>query len=159
MLRDARSGRDLAGLTLGILFILGLTVLSAWILRPFLSALVWATMIVISTWRLLLALQAKLGGRRSLATAVMTFALLLVLVIPLGLAIGALIGNIDGIVAKATSLETLQVPPPPVWVARVPIYGPELNAKWQRLSEEGSGNLSARLSPYAGRVLRWVAVW
>jgi predicted PurR-regulated permease PerM len=157
MLRDSHSGRDLASTTLGVLFILALTVSSAWIVFPFFSALLWATMIVISTWTPLLALQAKLGGRRGLATAVMTIALLLVLVIPLGLAMGALIGNLDDIVAKATSLQTLRIPPPPAWVGQLPIGGPELSAKWQRFSAEDSAHLSARLAPYAGRALRWIA--
>ena len=70
----------------------------------------------------------------------MTVALLLVLEILLGLAVGALIGNIDDIVAKTSSLQTLHVPPPPAWVARLPIQGPELSTQWTRLSEEGPGS-------------------
>jgi predicted PurR-regulated permease PerM len=155
--QNSYSGRDLTRTTLGVLFIGALTVSSAWIARPFLSALLWATMIVISTWTLLLALQTRFGGRRGPAAAVMTVALLLVLVIPLCLAVGALIGNIDDIVAKANSLQTLQVPPPPGWVAELPIKGPELSAKWQRLSEEGPGGLSARMAPYTGSALGWFA--
>ena len=65
MQQGSHSGRDLAGTTLGVLFIGALTFSSAWIMRPFLSALLWGTMIVISTWTLLLALQSRLGGRRS----------------------------------------------------------------------------------------------
>ncbi len=157
MQQNSHAARDLASTTLGVLFIGALTLSSAWIVRPFLSALLWATMIVISTWTLLLALQTRLGGRRGLATAVMTVALLLVLVIPLGLAVGALIGNIDDIVAKVSSLQTLQVPPPPAWVAQLPVQGPELSAQWQRLSEEGPGSLAVRITPYAGGALRWLA--
>src|SRR5689334_1226110 len=103
--------RDLTKTTLGVLFIGALTVASLWILRVFLPALLWATMIVTSTWSVFLALQAKMGGRRGIATVVMTVALLLVLLIPLGLALGVLIGNIDTIIAKANSLKHLQVPP------------------------------------------------
>jgi predicted PurR-regulated permease PerM len=157
MQQDSYSRRDLTRATLGVLFIGALTVSTAWIARPFLFALLWATMIVISTWRLLLEIQSKLGGRRGLATAVMTVALLLVLVIPLSLAVGALIGNVDSIVASASSLQQFQVPPPPAWIARLPIEGPRLSAEWQRLSEEGAGSLSARMTPYAGRALRWLA--
>src|SRR4051812_3208293 len=111
--QDSSSSRDLTRTTLGVLFIGALTVSAAWIMVPFLSALLWATMIVIATWPVLLALQSKMGGRRGLATAVMTVALLLVLVIPLGLAVGALIGNIDTVVARAHSLQQLEIPPPP----------------------------------------------
>jgi hypothetical protein len=46
------------------------------VLLPFLAALVWAAMIVIATWPLLLGVQARLGGRREPAVAVLTVALL-----------------------------------------------------------------------------------
>jgi hypothetical protein len=50
---------------------------------PFLEALAWTTMIVVSTWPLLLRAQAWLGARRSLAVALMTITLQLILVVSL----------------------------------------------------------------------------
>lgn len=157
MPQDSYSYRDLTRTTLGVLFVGALIVSTVWIGRPFISALLWATMIVISTWRLMLALQSKLGGRRGLATAIMTVTMLLVLVIPLSLAVGELVGNVDSIVVKANSLRTLQVPPPPAWVAHLPVRGPELFDKWQRVSTEGPSSLSAQIAPYAGQAMRWFA--
>ena len=90
--------RDLAQMTLGILFIAGLIAASFWILRPFLPAIIWATMVVVATWPVMRALQARLWGRRSLAVAVMTLMLLLVLIVPLSLAIATLVDNADRIV-------------------------------------------------------------
>jgi predicted PurR-regulated permease PerM len=148
---------DLTRSTLAILFVVALIFFSGWIALPFLSATLWATMIVISTWPLLIGLQSKLGGRRGLATAVMTVALLLVLVVPLSLAVGALIGNMDTIVAEADSLKTFQLPSPPDWLARIPIRGPKLTAEWQQAVAEGPGSLSARIAPYGGIALRWFA--
>ncbi len=155
--KDYYPSADLTRSTLAVLFVVALIVFSAWIALPFLSATLWAVMIVISTWPLLIGLQSKLGGRRGLATAAMIVALLLVLVVPLSLAVGALIGNMDTIVAKVDSLKTLQLPPPPDWVARIPIRGPELSAEWQRAVAEGPGSLSARIAPYGGIGLRWLA--
>src|SRR5262245_48838870 len=155
--KDLYSSRDLTRSTLAVLFVVALIFFSGWIALPFLSATLWATMIVISTWPLLIGLQAKLGGRRGLATAVMTVAMLLVLVAPLSLAVGALVGHMDTIVAKANSLKTLQLPPPPDWVARIPIQGPKWSAEWQRLAAEGPGSLSAWIAPYGGRVMQWFA--
>jgi predicted PurR-regulated permease PerM len=63
----------------------------------------------------------------------------------------------DTLLAKADSLKTLQLPPPPDWVARVPIQGPKLSAEWQRAVAEGPGSLSARISPYGGLALTWFA--
>jgi predicted PurR-regulated permease PerM len=157
MQKDPYFSPDLTRSTLAVLFVIALIFFCGWIVLPFLSATLWATTIVISTWPLLIGLQSKLGGRRGLATALMTVALLLVLVIPLGLAFGVLMSNMDTIVAKAHSLRTLQLPPPPDWVARIPIQGPKLSAEWQRAAAEGPGSLSARIAPYAGRALRWFA--
>ena len=50
--------RDITRTTLAVLFIGMLITASFWILRPFLTSIVWATMIVIATWPILLWLQA-----------------------------------------------------------------------------------------------------
>jgi len=73
--------------TLQLLALAVLIASSFWIVRPFLVASTWAIMIVVATWPLLLHAQAWLGGRRYLAVALMTIALLLILVIPLYLGI------------------------------------------------------------------------
>ena len=157
MSENLRSSDDLTRTLLAVLFIGALILSTAWIMRPFVSALLWATMIVISTWPLLLNLQARLGGRRGLATAILTTALLLILLIPLSLSIGALIGNIDSVVAWAKALALFRVPPPPYWVAHIPVEGPKLSADWKQLSEGGPGALSSRVVPYAGRFVGWSA--
>ena len=56
--------RDLTRNTLAVLCILLMIVASFWVLRPFLAATVWATMIVVATWPLLKSLEARFGGRR-----------------------------------------------------------------------------------------------
>ena len=61
-----------------------------WILRPFLPALIWATMVVVATWPLLLQVQRRFGNRRWPAVIVMTFLVLLVLVVPLSVAIATI---------------------------------------------------------------------
>src|SRR3974390_1350655 len=99
------SPRDLTRTVLAVLCIGGLLGATVWIVRPFLSALLWATMVVISTWPLLLPVRARLGQKRGLAVAVMTLALLLLLLIPLSLAVGDLISNMDSIVEQVKSLK------------------------------------------------------
>ena len=148
---------DLTRNTFAVLFVCALLVVTGWIVLPFLSASLWAATIVISTWPMLLRVQSKVGGRRGLATTIMVTALLAVVVIPLGLAAAALIGNMDTIVAKASALQTLQLPPPPDWVARIPIRGPKVAAEWQRLAAEGPGSLAAVAAPSGGRLLSWFA--
>ncbi len=62
---------DLTRVTLGVLVIGLLGVGSLWILKPFLGAIIWATMIVVATWPAMLSVQAHAGGRRWLATTIM----------------------------------------------------------------------------------------
>src|SRR4051794_35476429 len=69
------SSRDLTRATLSVGAIGALLFSTAYIVRPFVSAFIWATMIVLSTWPLLIGLQARLWGKRGLATLVMTLAL------------------------------------------------------------------------------------
>jgi predicted PurR-regulated permease PerM len=157
MRQNGDSSRDLPRTILSVGAIGALIVATVWIVRPFLSAFLWAVMIVISTWPLLIRLQARLWGKRGMAAAVMTFALLLVLVVPLGFSVGALVGNIDSIVTWVSSLNKLEVPPPPVWLDRIPLAGPKALAVWQSLASEGPGGAAARMLPYASRFIRWFA--
>ena len=78
--------RDLTRNTLAVLCILLLIAASLWVLRPFLAATIWAVMIVVATWPLLKMLEQRFDGRRGLAVAVMTLAMLLLLVVPLSFA-------------------------------------------------------------------------
>jgi predicted PurR-regulated permease PerM len=55
---------DLIRDTLAVLFLVALIGASVSILLPFLTAVVWATMIRVATWPLLLMLQRWLLGRR-----------------------------------------------------------------------------------------------
>ena len=83
--------RDLVRIVLGVLLILVLISGALSILRPFLSALIWATMIVVATWPLLLQLQRALGGRRAVAAAAMTALLFVIVIAPLAVAISTLL--------------------------------------------------------------------
>ena len=98
---------------LAVLFIGGLILASFWILRPFLGALIWAVMIVIPTWPVMLRAQRSFGGRRWAAVALMSAVLLALFVVPVFAAIGTLVANTDEIRGWVQRLETLRLPPPP----------------------------------------------
>ena len=55
--------RDLTRTTLSVLFIGMLIAANYWILKSFLPSFVWAVMIVVATWPLMLRLQALAGGQ------------------------------------------------------------------------------------------------
>jgi predicted PurR-regulated permease PerM len=152
---EPNRSQDLARTTFQLLALGALIATSFWIVRPFLEALAWAAMIVISTWPLLLHAQAWLGGRRSLAVALMTLTLLLILVVPLYFGIDAIVENAKQVADWSKSAATLHVPQPPAWVAGVPLVGAKLTARWQHLAAAGPEELSARLAPYSENLVRW----
>lgn len=147
--------RDLTRTVLGVLFIGGLIGLSFWILRPFLGPLIWATTIVVSTWPIMLALQAHLWRRRGLAVAIMSIALLSVLVAPLSLAIAAIVSHADEVVAWVRSLATFTMPPPPDALRRLPLVGAPLTRMWEQLAAAGMADVAGRLAPHARVVAAW----
>lgn len=148
--------RDLVRTTLGVLFIGVLIVASFWILRPFIAATIWATMIVVATWPMLLWLQARLWGRRSLAALVMATMLLLLLIVPLTLAIGTIAQYSDAIVAQGKSLAAFQLPPPPAWLASLPFVGDKALQAWEQAAADGAKGLMAQLLPYVDDIAKWI---
>jgi predicted PurR-regulated permease PerM len=154
---DRNPSPDLTRSTLGVLFIIGLIAASFWILRPFLTALLWATMIVVSTWPLLVALQARLNGRRGAAAAILTGVLLLILIVPLGVAAGSVIANLDNIVGAVKAMTDSPIPPLPDWVAQMPFVGPKIASAWLSFASQDASGLMARVTPWASRFVQWFA--
>lgn len=151
----ASSQRDLVRNVLAVLFLGGLIVVCFWILKPFLVPAIWAAMIVITTWPMLLRLQALLWGRRSLAVAAMVLIVLLVVVVPLTLTIGTIALNTDDIVDRVRSLVDVRFPTPPAWLVELPVVGPKAAVAWQQVAAAGIDGLLAKLTPYAGNATRW----
>ncbi|RZU02981.1 AI-2E family transporter YdiK [Rivibacter subsaxonicus] len=147
---------DLTSITLAVLFIGALIVGAFLILQPFLGAMIWATMIVVATWPMLLWLQRKLWGRRSIAVALMTIALLLVFVVPLTLAVATVATHSEEIVETVRSVATTAWPALPEQLARVPIFGPTLVGIWQQASRLGIGDAFKQLQPYVAGVSKWL---
>src|SRR5512139_1795803 len=153
----AETQRDITRIFLAVLFLGVLIGTSLWIIKPFLGAAIWAVTIVTATWPLMVLVQGRLWGKRSLAVAVMTVVLLCVLVVPLWMAIGTIVSNADQIAGWVKALSSFEVPPPPAWLDRVPLFGDDLVAAWQKVAIAGVQDFMKRLAPYGAIVLRWFA--
>jgi predicted PurR-regulated permease PerM len=151
------TARDLTRITLAVVFIALMIVAGLWILLPFIGATVWATMVVVATWPIMLALQTRLGGRRWIAVTIMTCAMLLILVVPLVLAIVTIVENAQGIAGWSKSVATRELPLPPDWLEKVPLVGPRVAAQWRQLAETPAEELVAGATPYIRIAVRWFA--
>ncbi|MBP7082080.1 MAG: AI-2E family transporter YdiK [Rhodocyclaceae bacterium] len=147
--------KDLSRTTLAVLFIILLIGLSLWVLRPFLAMAVWAVMVVVATWPLLQSLEQRLNGRRGLAVAGMSLALLLLLVIPLILAIATIANHATEITDVAKKIVAAGIPDQPDWVAGIPLIGEKISSFWAQMSDSGPQGLVAKAQPYAAEAGRW----
>lgn len=147
---------DLTRNVLAAILVVGLIALSFWVLRPFLAASVWATMIVVATWPWLKALERAFGGRRAPAVLVMTIGMLLLLVMPMWWAISTIAERSHELVNFGQDLVSKGVPPPPDWIGKIPLVGEKISAYWLKLSEGGFNSFIEHLSPYASSAGKWL---
>jgi len=148
---------DLGRITLSVLFIGGLIGGSLWILSPFLAAFIWATMIVVATWPMLLRVERMCGGRRTPAVAAMSLGLLAILIGPLGVALHAVLGHVDELVALLGRLPEMQLPAAPEWLDRVPLAGDRVRSSWNHLAEQGIADIMVQAQPYIRSGAYWLA--
>ncbi len=145
---NSQAKNDLTRTTLLVLFILALIVGSLYTLLPFLGALIWATTIVVATWPLLRLVERMVGGRRTIATVVMTAVILAVFIVPVWFAIGMLLESaVQGFeVAKTYFSHGLGAPP--AWLDRVPWVGARVAGEWRELAAGGPEMLAELVRPH-----------
>ena len=154
------STSDLTRTTLAVLCLAALIGGTLWVMKPFLGPTIWATMVVVATWRPMLRVQAVLRGSRTLAVTVMTLLLLLVLVVPLTVAIATIVGHADQLVEWARLAASYELPDhAPEWLATLPLVGGTLASLWEQSAAAGLkgviATISSKLTPYAGNLTRW----
>ncbi len=147
---------DLTRTIFAVLSMAALIAACFWILRPFIPALIWAAMVVVATWPLMLRTQEKMWNRRWLAVTLMTTAMLLAFVVPFTLAITTLVANADQIGSWVRAISKAQLPALPVWVQSLPLAGPKLAEAWNELATYGPEELTARLEPYTRSMMGWL---
>ena len=148
---------ELTRIVLSVLLIAMLIGASFYVLRPFLLSVVWGAMIVVATWPLMLHVQARVR-RRGFAVVAMTVAMLLIFVVPLILAVQAVIGNIDTITRFLRALPDWTIPLPPEWVSGIPLVGTKIAETWTEVAAAGVTNLAERLRPFMDDAAKWLAV-
>jgi predicted PurR-regulated permease PerM len=124
------------------------------VLRPFVSALLWAVVLCFSCWPLYHRLLRLLRNRETLAASFMTVAMVLVLLLPFVIVGTTLASNIKQL-SSATRKWIQEGPPgPPAWLAKVPAVGEQAEQYWQSLAED-----TAKLWEQAQRFIEPVSAW
>src|SRR4051812_4536380 len=86
------------------------------VMRPFVTALLWAAILSFSCWPLYRRLLSATGGRNTVAAALMTMALFLVVLLPFALIGFALTDQVKELSFAARKWIDAGPPPPPEWL-------------------------------------------
>jgi predicted PurR-regulated permease PerM len=121
------------------------------VLRPFVSAALWALILCFTTWPLFLRLEDLLGGRRTLSALIATLCLAAVIVVPVAILGATLADNVSALISASQKLIHEGPPAPPDWVASIPMIGGRVAGYWNHLDESSSVRLQelSRLLPVA----------
>ena len=140
-----------AAVTLLALLVMGCFV----ILRPFLAALSWSLILTLTTWPLFAWLEARLGGRRTLAALIMTTLLAVAFVLPFALATPKLAENV-GLLARQGRLLLEDGPPgPPAWLESVPVIGLRVQEAWRDYAADLDA-LTDQVAVYVPATTAWL---
>lgn len=121
------------------------------VVRPFISALLWAAILVFCTWPIYLALTTRFRMGRTLAALVMVLGCFLVLVLPLIYAATHSRGEIESLAERIEALLSVGGPDVAPMLLQLPLIG-EIATEWWRNIANDTGALMALIRPYAGTI-------
>jgi predicted PurR-regulated permease PerM len=119
------------------------------VLKPFLSALLWAAILVYSTWPAYRALTDRLKLSPGTAALVMVLVAFLVIGVPLAFATPTKREEIEGLRGAVENFLTHGLPGLGAWIDRIPYIGHMLTEHLGGF-DFGISGLADLLSPYAG---------
>jgi predicted PurR-regulated permease PerM len=124
------------------------------VLWPFVTALLWATVLSFSMWPLYSRLVNFLGGRRSLAALLLSMAMIVAVVLPLGM-VGLTLGeNVAELKSATRRILDEGVPAAPEWLEKVPLVGSAAKASWDNMASD-----SSKLTELAKSLIEPVGSW
>jgi predicted PurR-regulated permease PerM len=152
-----RGGRTKVELWIGGAAVVVLGFLCLLVLRPFVSAALWAVILCFTTWPMFLRLEQLLGGRRTLSALIATLLLGAIIIVPVAILGATLADNVSSLISASQKLIHEGPPSPPDWVASTPLIGSRIADYWNYLNESSSVRLQelARLLPAAKTIVIW----
>jgi len=104
------------------------------VMLPFVSALLWATVLCFSSWPIYDRLLRALGNRRTLAASIISLAMIFIILIPF-IVIGATLADHVGALSGAAKKWLDAGPPaPPEWLGKLPLIGERAVVQWKNFT-------------------------
>jgi predicted PurR-regulated permease PerM len=128
-----------------------------WVMRPFISALLWATVLSFAIWPLYRRLLRWVGGRCTLAALLITLGMICLMLLPLFVVGVTLADNVTQLTTATKQWLDAGPPSPPAWLDKVPVIGASATEKWQALAGDSTkllGELKRFIEPVSAWVLK-----
>jgi predicted PurR-regulated permease PerM len=103
------------------------------VLRPFVAAILFASAITISSWPIYLRLLNRLSGRRSMAAAIMSVGLTLLILVPLTLVTWNIADNAASFYDHFKASLGSGTLAPPAWLRDIPLVGEMIDTYLRKL--------------------------
>ncbi len=130
----------------------GIAVGCVLVLYPFFTSLLWAAILVFTTWPVCEWLRQRIRLRRGAAAGVMVVLTAVVLVLPLALAAPGGADDVNHLRRVIEDALRAGLPGSPDWVFEIPLVGTTLGDLWNRWAADISVMVEA-LRPYFGILL------
>ncbi|CAG4883044.1 AI-2E family transporter [Georgfuchsia toluolica] len=108
------------------------------VLHAFLTALLWAVILVSVTWPAFAHLDRWLGHRRNFSALAMTCVVSLVMIAPFAVVTLGLVDNATQLSAAIGGQLERGLPDAPAWLIQIPLVGASLSDYWQNLAHDSS---------------------
>lgn len=149
-MREASRVEQVVGVAALLLLFIGCFV----VLQPFITAVLWALILVFATWPIYAWWERRVNGRRDLAATFMTLLIAAVVLVPLVILGSSLTDDVADATARIRVILQEGLPDPPPFIAHIPLVGGQLYDYWS-----GFAHNNVRLSAEASRYLFPTGEW
>jgi len=127
------------------------------VMRPFISSLLWAIVLVCATWPIYSHVLKWCGNRQKLVACLITIGMLLIILCPFLIVGSTLADNVQDFTAAAKRWIADGPPAPPNWLGKIPVVGAHAVEYWQTVAADTAKmwvELRKLLEPLSAWLLR-----
>lgn len=106
------------------------------VLKPFVSAVLWAVVLCFSSWPIYQRVLKILGNRRTLAALVMSVSMILIILLPFIVIGTTLADSVKDFTAATKQWISGGPPAPPSWLAKIPVVGEKAVDAWKDMAAD-----------------------